>query len=120
MVFCPFAQSETLNFEEKYNSLQEEAAIKTKKMKKLYCMLMQAKSEVRLNRRKESADILSVCLSHSLPLHIFLSLSLLSYPSHPFSLSLSIPSSSLVSFPPSLPLSHVSLHPRIFLFLINK
>ncbi|XP_074651128.1 kinesin-like protein KIF3A [Tubulanus polymorphus] len=39
-------ESETMDIEEKYNSLQEEAAVKTKKMKKLFVMYMQAKSEI--------------------------------------------------------------------------
>lgn len=36
--------------EGKYNTLQEEAQYKTKKMKKLFVMLMQAKSEVRTQK----------------------------------------------------------------------
>ncbi|XP_064636553.1 kinesin-like protein KIF3A isoform X2 [Lineus longissimus] len=39
-------EGETLEMEGKYNTLQEEAQYKTKKMKKLFVMLMQAKSEV--------------------------------------------------------------------------
>lgn len=39
-------QQERLDIEEKYSSLQEEVAGKTKKLKKVWTMLMQAKSEV--------------------------------------------------------------------------
>lgn len=41
-----FLQQERINIEEKYASLQEEAAGKTKKLKKVWSMLMSAKSEV--------------------------------------------------------------------------
>lgn len=41
---CP--QQERLDIEEKYTSLQEEAQGKTKKLKKVWTMLMAAKSEV--------------------------------------------------------------------------
>jgi len=40
-------QQERLDIEEKYTSLQEEAQGKTKKLKKVWTMLMAAKSEVR-------------------------------------------------------------------------
>jgi len=39
-------QQERLDIEEKYSSLQEEVAGKTKKLKKVWTMYMQAKSEV--------------------------------------------------------------------------
>ncbi|XP_013384617.1 kinesin-like protein KIF3A isoform X4 [Lingula anatina] len=39
-------EAERLDIEEKYSSLQEEAAGKTKKLKKVWTMLMQAKSEI--------------------------------------------------------------------------
>lgn len=39
-------QQERLDIEEKYTSLQEEAQGKTKKLKKVWTMLMAAKSEV--------------------------------------------------------------------------
>ena len=39
-------QQERLDIEEKYSNLQEEKAGKTKKLKKVWTMLMQAKSEV--------------------------------------------------------------------------
>jgi len=46
-VFCLlFIQQERLDIEEKYSSLQEEVAGKTKKLKKVWTMYMQAKSEV--------------------------------------------------------------------------
>lgn len=41
-----FNQQERLDIEEKYTSLQEEAQGKTKKLKKVWTMLMAAKSEV--------------------------------------------------------------------------
>lgn len=41
-----FLQQERIDIEEKYASLQEEAAGKTKKLKKVWSMLMSAKSEV--------------------------------------------------------------------------
>lgn len=41
-----FKQQERLDIEEKYTSLQEEAQGKTKKLKKVWTMLMAAKSEV--------------------------------------------------------------------------
>lgn len=44
-VVCAF-QQERLDIEEKYSSLQEEVAGKTKKLKKVWTMYMQAKSEV--------------------------------------------------------------------------
>ena len=47
-VFYYFYQQERLDIEEKYSTLQEEVAGKTKKLKKVWTMLMQAKSEVRL------------------------------------------------------------------------
>ena len=39
-------QQEQVDIEEKYSSLQEEIQGKTKKLKKVWTMLMQAKSEV--------------------------------------------------------------------------
>lgn len=42
------SQQERLDIEEKYTSLQEEAQGKTKKLKKVWTMLMAAKSEVGL------------------------------------------------------------------------
>ena len=42
-------QQERLDIEEKYTSLQEEAQGKTKKLKKVWTMLMAAKSEVSLS-----------------------------------------------------------------------
>ena len=41
-----YLQQERLDIEEKYTSLQEEIQGKTKKLKKVWTMLMQAKSEV--------------------------------------------------------------------------
>ena len=41
-----FMQQERIDIEEKYANLQEEAAGKTKKLKKVWSMLMSAKSEV--------------------------------------------------------------------------
>jgi len=41
-----FVQQERLDIEEKYSSLQEEVTGKTKKLKKVWTMYMQAKSEV--------------------------------------------------------------------------
>ncbi len=41
-----YSQQERLDIEEKYSNLQEEVAGKTKKLKKVWTMLMQAKSEV--------------------------------------------------------------------------
>ena len=51
-IFYYFLQQERLDIEEKYSTLQEEVAGKTKKLKKVWTMLMQAKSEVRLTVRK--------------------------------------------------------------------
>ena len=45
-VWNKFLQQERIDIEEKYASLQEEAAGKTKKLKKVWSMLMSAKSEV--------------------------------------------------------------------------
>ena len=39
-------QQERLDIEEKYSNLQEEAQGKSRKLKKVWTMLMQAKSEV--------------------------------------------------------------------------
>jgi len=44
-ILC-FLQQERVDIEEKYANLQEEAAGKTKKLKKVWSMLMSAKSEV--------------------------------------------------------------------------
>ena len=44
-ILC-FLQQERIDIEEKYANLQEEAAGKTKKLKKVWSMLMSAKSEV--------------------------------------------------------------------------
>ena len=41
-----FYQAERLDIEEKYSSLQEEIAGKTKKLKKVWTLYTQAKSEV--------------------------------------------------------------------------
>ena len=41
-----FFQAEKVDIEEKYANLKEEAAGKTKKLKKVWTMLMSAKSEV--------------------------------------------------------------------------
>ena len=41
-----FVQQERIDIEEKYANLQEEATGKTKKLKKVWSMLMSAKSEV--------------------------------------------------------------------------
>ena len=46
---CPISeakQAERLDIEEKYNSLQEEATGKTKKLKKVWTMFNAAKSEL--------------------------------------------------------------------------
>lgn len=45
-------QQERLDIEEKYTSLQEEAQGKTKKLKKVWTMLMAAKSEVSASQRQ--------------------------------------------------------------------
>ena len=45
-VYQFLSQQERLDIEEKYTSLQEEAQGKTKKLKKVWTMLMAAKSEV--------------------------------------------------------------------------
>ena len=47
-ILC-FLQQERVDIEEKYANLQEEAAGKTKKLKKVWNMLMSAKSEVYIN-----------------------------------------------------------------------
>jgi hypothetical protein len=52
-------QQERLDIEEKYTSLQEEAQGKTKKLKKVWTMLMAAKSEVR-NTRSGRSELISV------------------------------------------------------------
>lgn len=46
VLLCFFLQQERIDIEEKYANLQEEAAGKTKKLKKVWSMLMSAKSEV--------------------------------------------------------------------------
>ena len=46
IVFLEAKQAERLDIEEKYNSLQEEAAGKTKKLKKVWTMYNAAKSEL--------------------------------------------------------------------------
>ena len=49
-MFCfVFLQQERIDIEEKYANLQEEAAGKTKKLKKVWSMLMSAKSEVHVH-----------------------------------------------------------------------
>ena len=53
-----FLQQERIDIEEKYANLQEEAAGKTKKLKKVWSMLMSAKSEV--SDKKTSAQLVSV------------------------------------------------------------
>ena len=53
---CTVLQQERVDIEEKYSSLQDEVAGKTKKLKRVWTMLMQAKSEVserNLSRQKE-------------------------------------------------------------------
>lgn len=47
--FSHLKQQERLDIEEKYTSLQEEAQGKTKKLKKVWTMLMAAKSEVSIS-----------------------------------------------------------------------
>jgi kinesin family protein 3/17 len=49
-------QAERLDIEEKYTSLQEEAQGKTKKLKKVWTMLMAAKSEVRIQVPQGSGE----------------------------------------------------------------
>ena len=46
LLFVETEQQERVDMEEKYSSLQEEAQGKTKKLKKVWTMLMAAKSEV--------------------------------------------------------------------------
>ena len=46
IVCCGCLQQERMDIEERYSTLQEEVAGKTKKLKKVWTMLMQAKSEV--------------------------------------------------------------------------
>lgn len=53
MTFVLLQQQERLDIEEKYTSLQEEAQGKTKKLKKVWTMLMAAKSEVSIITKKE-------------------------------------------------------------------
>lgn len=53
-------QQERLDIEEKYSSLQDEVAGKTKKLKRVWTMLMQAKSEVSLVATIVSASIISI------------------------------------------------------------
>ena len=55
-------EQERMDIEEKYSSLQDEAHGKTKKLKKVWTMLMQAKSEVRYDIRLHS--LIVKCLSH--------------------------------------------------------
>lgn len=50
-------QQERLDIEEKYTSLQEEAQGKTKKLKKVWTMLMAAKSEVQFHVLSNSTVI---------------------------------------------------------------
>ena len=45
-IFLYFSQAEKIDIEEKYASLKEEAVGKSKKLKKVWNMLMAAKSEV--------------------------------------------------------------------------
>lgn len=59
-----FLQQERIDIEEKYASLQEEAAGKTKKLKKVWSMLMSAKSEVRNLQKKWHLHFLK-CSSRS-------------------------------------------------------
>ena len=60
-ILC-FLQQERVDIEEKYANLQEEAAGKTKKLKKVWNMLMSAKSEVYINYIENS----QFCLAQSL------------------------------------------------------
>ncbi len=54
-----FLQQERIDIEEKYASLQEEAAGKTKKLKKVWSMLMSAKSEVCIAHAQSYFDLRS-------------------------------------------------------------
>lgn len=62
MTFCIlcFLQQERVDIEEKYANLQEEAAGKTKKLKKIWNMLMSAKSEVCINYIEYSQSCLDL------------------------------------------------------------
>ena len=55
-VVC-WIQQERLDIEEKYSSLQEEVAGKTKKLKKVWTMYMQAKSEVLCGLMQTLTDV---------------------------------------------------------------
>lgn len=50
-------EAERINIEEKYNSLQEEAAGKTRKLKKVYTMLMATKAELEDIRREHQREV---------------------------------------------------------------
>ena len=50
-------QQERLDIEERYSSLQDEVAGKTKKLKKVWTMLMQAKSEVQSGSHAKQASV---------------------------------------------------------------
>lgn len=50
-------EAERLDIEEKYSSLKEEAQGKTKKLKKVYTMLMAAKSELEDTKREHDRDV---------------------------------------------------------------
>ncbi|PRD25637.1 UNVERIFIED_CONTAM: Kinesin-like protein KIF3A [Trichonephila clavipes] len=52
-----FLQTERLNIEEKYSSLQEEAAGKTKKLKKVWQMLLSAKNELNDLRQEHQREM---------------------------------------------------------------
>lgn len=60
--FTEAKQAERLDIEEKYNSLQEEAAGKTKKLKKVWTMFNTTKSELE--------DMQQVCILRLVCLHI--------------------------------------------------
>ena len=66
-----FLQQERLDIEEKYSTLQEEVAGKTKKLKKVWTMLMQAKSEVRLTVRKIGSLLKKISKCKMLPNQCF-------------------------------------------------
>ena len=63
-ILC-FLQQERVDIEEKYANLQEEAAGKTKKLKKVWNMLMSAKSEVYINYIENSQFCLAQLLLSS-------------------------------------------------------
>lgn len=60
LFFC-LKQQERLDIEEKYTSLQEEAQGKTKKLKKVWTMLMAAKSEVSITAKSDTERHTELC-----------------------------------------------------------